>query len=769
MKAIFALILMCFTLIGCSGGGDSEPTEVGNFISVFGVDGPMAEADVAIYSLKDYLEDSAAAVHRLKESETTDPQTGLADNLELALDAGLGPFIVIITANDNTIDLSTGRAPEIREVRTIVESLPPSDVRIYATPLTTAAVAIASHGQTVADDVLENLFGDEAVAQNVVKAFFGFGMDEEMDIFSIPPILDENARSKPDQEAVAYYRGALEALSAVLASLADSDNTADALFKSLIDDAIDNGMLDNTEFISAIEGFNLDALISRFADKNITTIAQLLDGELTQLRDYRINPTVDVVPSSVIDSDLDGAINADDAFDFDPLETLDSDGDGVGNNADAFPDNNDETVDSDKDGVGDNSDRFPDDPSEVIDSDGDGLGDNSDVFPDDSSETIDSDGDGVGDNSDHFPEDPTETVDFDGDGYGNDADNCPNRSNGDQQDGDGDGVGDACDYVDSNQTHYDQSSCGKLFKSVCSISLLSYGGLNISSEFFSSLSRHWAEESGRQVLYLWSAYGSNLIKINFDPTNFDDYEILFPVNRFTVGILSDDYDLDGDFDLIRINSGAPWTSSSTIRSGAYVYENVNGRISTGIQFSEDVWYARNPFLTDYDADGDNDIFVWQSSTNLSGHVVFENLGELRFAPPVLTEDPNIDPAATYLNTQISNLVDELVHKVPPLPVDPFEYQVYQSLYLSGVEWLLWDYDEDEDDDLLLFLRTENTGQAYLLISELVDDTYEDPKPLYFSPQSTAHVDLKDIDGDGDDELILIGREEVLVLKPIFQR
>ena len=115
------------------------------------------------------------------------------------------------------------------------------------------------------------------------------------------------------------------------------------------------------------------------------------------------------------------------------------------------------------------------------------------------------------------------------------------------------------------------------------------------------------------------------------------------------------------------------------------------------------------------------------------------------------------------------LVDELVHKVPPLPVDPFEYQVYQSLYLSGVEWLLWDYDEDEDDDLLLFLRTENTGQAYLLISELVDDTYEDPKPLYFSPQSTAHVDLKDIDGDGDDELILIGREEVLVLKPIFQR
>ena len=152
MKAIFALILMCFTLIGCSGGGNSDPAAagnsgpaVGNAISVFGVDGPMAGADVAIYDLQSYLDDPLTENNLLAQLETTDTQTALADDLELALNVGSGPFMVVISAKGTTIDLTTGRSPIIREVRTIVKSL--SDARVYATPLTTAAVAIASKGQ----------------------------------------------------------------------------------------------------------------------------------------------------------------------------------------------------------------------------------------------------------------------------------------------------------------------------------------------------------------------------------------------------------------------------------------------------------------------------------------------------------------------------------------------------------------------------------------------------------------------------------------------
>ena len=108
------------------------------------------------------------------------------------------------------LDLSTGIAPVVTEVKTIVTVL--SDARVYATPLTTVAVALASEGEAVADDVLANL----ADAQIKAKAFFGFGMDPGIDIFTVPPVLDEETNAVTTQNNVAQYRAATEALATVV-------------------------------------------------------------------------------------------------------------------------------------------------------------------------------------------------------------------------------------------------------------------------------------------------------------------------------------------------------------------------------------------------------------------------------------------------------------------------------------------------------------------------------------------------------------------------
>ena len=96
-------------------------------------------------------------------------------------------------------------------------------------------------------------------------------------------------------------------------------------------------------------------------------------------------------PGTLVDSDNDGVVDAEDAFPNDPLETADTDNDGVGDNADAFPNDSSETLDTDSDGIGNNTD--PDD-------DGDGVNDDEELFPLNPYETVDTDGDGVGDTAD---------------------------------------------------------------------------------------------------------------------------------------------------------------------------------------------------------------------------------------------------------------------------------------------------------------------------------------------------------------------------------
>ena len=436
--------LFISVLAACGGGSNSNsgPTdpETGNLISVFGSDGPMAGADVAVYGLQDYIDNNDSAENLLVAPATTDPVTALADNLELALDAGLGPFVVEISANETTIDLSTGAAPVFPSLLTIVTSL--TDDRVYATPLTSVAALFSIlSGENDADSAIAEL----ASNQLAVKAFFGFGMDADIDIFTTPPVLDETTTTLELQQQVAQYRGANEAFATVIEGLGGIE--AFNIFTLFSEELI----LEDSTFISAVQAFTEADMTARFADASITNVAQLLGADATTLADYAIDAGVNEAPSNVIDSDVDGVNNVDDAFDFDPAETADSDNDTVGDNADAFPNDPAETTDTDSDGTGDNADAFPNDSSETADSDNDTVGDNADAFPNDPSETADSDNDTVGDNADAFPNDPTETADSDNDTVGDNADAFPNDPS-ETADSDNDTVGDNADAFPNDPT-----------------------------------------------------------------------------------------------------------------------------------------------------------------------------------------------------------------------------------------------------------------------------------------------------------------------------
>ena len=303
----------------------NDPTaSSGNRINIMGVDGPMAGADIEVYDLQSYITDSSIASSLLFVASTSNGNA-VADGLLLTPDAGVGPFMVVVTANEATTDLSTGELPVVSEVTTIVTLL--SDARVYATPLTTLSVALAIEGQAVADDVLANL----SEAQVKAKAFFGFGMNGDIDIFTVPPVLDENTITVEIQAAVAQYRAATQALATVV------DALWPLTFAEIITDAVDNAIINNSNLSDIIQVLTLSDLTDRFADANVTTIAELLDVNATGLANYAIDASVDVAPAFVIDSDLDGVIDADDAFPLDVTESVDTDNDGVGDNSDPSP------------------------------------------------------------------------------------------------------------------------------------------------------------------------------------------------------------------------------------------------------------------------------------------------------------------------------------------------------------------------------------------------------------------------------------------------
>ena len=357
--------------------------------------------------------------------------------------------------------------------------------------------------QSVADDVLRGLED----AQQKAKALFGFGMNPEIDIFTVPPILDETTTDPVVQQQVAEYRAATETFAAVVEQLVNDAvfvSNEDAL-EAIVDDALD-GVIDGTQIVEEVNKVDENYLSDTGRLPEGTTIQDLLNSNDSGLSDDLVDDSV-VVGISPPDSDNDGVFNDVDEFDSNPLLAADPDADGIDSsgllevtqdncpaianplqeNSDTDAQGNACDTDDDNDSVLDVNDSFPTDASlaadpdaDGIDSgsasgqlqdncptnanadqldtdldgvgnacdadiDGDGTPNTSDAFPNDASEAADSDGDLVGDNADAFPNDATETADADGDLVGDNADNCPNAANPSQINIDNDIQGDACD------------------------------------------------------------------------------------------------------------------------------------------------------------------------------------------------------------------------------------------------------------------------------------------------------------------------------------
>lgn len=493
------LLINVLFLGGCGISGDSNnpPDEpiggttppVGTQLSGAAVKGPLANATVRAHAF------SQSAENRVGAQIGQDASTG-ADAAISGLiipDGTATPFIVEITANTDTIDLSLpdGVAPAITVMRTAVtKEMLEDDQPFYATPLTTMAVEIAAANADKNDGLLigngdgtvslEEFAAALPLAGRQITKSVGFGLDESVDIYTTPPLLTDDTDNAEEQAKTAAYRTAVEALAAVVVKLQEevaantsdgpaptNNSTLNALATDLADGAIDGMAGDElVTALSAVADVAASVTVdpatlivpSTVTDDNpngirVEAVERQLIAEVTltgaTVRDTtalleggeaNVNPiAAQPAPNSDDDSHLDLSDNC-------PLVTnedqLDSDADGPGNACDP---------DDDNDNVADASDAFPLDINEYVDTDGDGIGNNADT---------DDDGDGIEDTADAFPLNRSKSTDTDGDGIGNNEDDDDDNDgttdtndafpldDSESRDTDNDGIGDSKDADD---------------------------------------------------------------------------------------------------------------------------------------------------------------------------------------------------------------------------------------------------------------------------------------------------------------------------------
>ena len=493
------LVLFCtlIILLQACGGGVSTPNppiadppktpsslESTTPISGSAVKGPLIGAIVQAHQFSASAENFIGGL--LDTGETG--SDGAIRGVEIP-DSYAGTVILVVTADADTLDLTSGEAPVITRLTTIISADQLStETPIYATPLTTVALELAVSNSGEGSTLYPNDDDEEiseaefltavSAAADQTASLLGFGLDQEIDIFSTPPVLTDAIKVEEQLAASTAYRTAIEGLSAVIMLLQEATESANpnttsttsdiltAIAEDMTDGDIDGESKDGViDAITEIESDGIAIETILITDPNTLNIpgtdipinesGQLLidESETTSTEDTDLVASDYSPQTNITISDIDGDGVADDidAFPQNETESVDTDKDGVGDNTDVFPSDAGETVDSDNDGVGDNTDVFPNDPSETMDTDGDGVGDNADTFPSNAGETADSDNDGVGDNTDVFPNDPSETMDTDKDGVGDNADAFPSNA-GETVDSDNDGVGDNTDVFPNDPT-----------------------------------------------------------------------------------------------------------------------------------------------------------------------------------------------------------------------------------------------------------------------------------------------------------------------------
>lgn len=464
---------------GGGGGGGASSTSDGpgsTAVSGSGVKGPLANAAVSAYRLDASSGDGQGA---LLDTGSTNASAGIEG---LALRNDLTGLVVIeVSADDDTVDLTTGGAPLITRLVSIVDAQDLlAGTSVYPTTLTTMASRLAlkngdkdAGGYTGDND---GILTNEEVARALPAAArqvwntFDFGLSADLgvdvDVFETPPLVTNDTDTTQELKEVLAYRTAVEAVAAVAERLREEADTAsegastvttEELFQALTDDLSD-GKIDGQENGGAIAAFGdfnsgSDVTASVTADVSSLTVpgsTTRLDALNQELQDETTS-TGTATTTTDLDSESATPTTAKDAPDLDgdgiaDVDDPDVDGDTV-NNTDEASDGTDPTnPDTDGDGLGDGDEKTEGTDPLKADTDDDGLDDAQELGLGTDPLVADTDGDGVSDGQEQDNGTNPANADTDGDGL-DDGEEIINGTDATDPDTDTDGVNDGAEVA----------------------------------------------------------------------------------------------------------------------------------------------------------------------------------------------------------------------------------------------------------------------------------------------------------------------------------
>ncbi|MCG8426707.1 MAG: cadherin-like domain-containing protein [Chromatiales bacterium] len=356
-KLPIAIALSTALLAACGGGGSSSsgggassgggtPPATGSSVKGVAVKGPLVNAAVRAYAV-DYAAADLIGTAGPVDTGTTNAQAQITG---LTLDPAGAPYIVVVEADEDTVDLTTGAPPVITIMKTVITAeMLNGGTPVVATPLTSLATEVAASKGATPETLQQNLTD----AQNTVKSTLGFGLDESVDIFSATPVLNDDTDTPEEQAQVAAYRLAVEAVSAVLSNAADDstedgDSATDVLSSMALD--LSDGVIDGKkgdDDLLELAGVDVTSvavanLMIPGTSTPVGNITQVLDSEAQSLgTSVTVDQSVTVEPEEVVtvaDTDFDGvADDVDNCINTKNADQLDANDNEVGAACEAVP------------------------------------------------------------------------------------------------------------------------------------------------------------------------------------------------------------------------------------------------------------------------------------------------------------------------------------------------------------------------------------------------------------------------------------------------